>query len=163
MYSRRLRLSLSGIMLSLGLFFASIPLINAEEEQEEKSLYHRLGGYDAIAAVTDDFIGRLVSDPQLGRFFIGHSNDSKKKMRQLIVDQLCAVTGGPCVYIGRDMKTVHEGLNITEADWDLSVQLLIASLNKFKVPQKEKDEFLNLASSLKGDIVTAPTGAEKTQ
>src|ERR1051326_976622 len=83
-----------------------------------KSLYHRLGGYDAIAAVTDDFIGRLAADKQLSRFFVGHSTNSLQHIRQLVVDQLCAATGGPCVYIGRDMKTTHQGVAITEADWN---------------------------------------------
>lgn len=121
----------------------------------EKSLYQRIGGYDAIAAVTDDFIVRLATDPQLGRFFTGLSDDSKKRVRQLVVDQLCAVMGGPCVYIGRDMKTAHQGLGITESDWETSVKHLVATLDKFKVPQKEKDEVLAAASSLKADIVTS--------
>jgi hemoglobin len=121
-----------------------------------QSLYKRLGGYDAIAAVSDEFIGRLASDKQLSRFLVGLSSDSQKRLRQLVVDQLCAATGGPCVYIGRDMKTVHAGLNITENDWDLTVKHLAASLEKFKVPEKEKNEFLTLASSLKPDIVQQP-------
>ena len=117
------------------------------------NLYKRLGGYDALAAVTDDFIGRLASDAQLKRFFAGHSQDSLGRMRQLIVDQLCAATGGPCVYVGRDMKTVHTGLGITEADWQSSVKHLVATLDKFKVPQKEKDEVLGAISGFKKDIV----------
>ncbi|HEY7167464.1 MAG TPA: group 1 truncated hemoglobin [Candidatus Binatia bacterium] len=121
-----------------------------------QTLYKRLGGYDAIAAVSDEFIGRLASDKQLSRFLVGLSSDSQKRLRQLVVDQLCAATGGPCLYIGRDMKTAHAGLNITEGDWDLTVKHLIASLDKFKVPEKEKTEFLALASSLKPDIVQQP-------
>src|SRR5262250_3277052 len=72
---------------------------------KEKSLYERLGGYDAIAAVVDDFVGRLVTDPRFSKFFVGLSNDSKKRVRQHVVDQFCAAAGGPCVYTGRDMKT----------------------------------------------------------
>jgi len=120
------------------------------------SLYKRLGGYDALAAVTDDFVGRLASDPQISRFFVGHSTDSIKKIRQLVVDQLCAATGGPCIYIGRDMKTSHAGLNITEKDWDSSVKHLVATLDKFSVPSKEKDEVLGAVSTLKKDIVEKP-------
>jgi hemoglobin len=120
---------------------------------EAATLYKRLGGYDALAAVTDDFIGRLATDPQLKKFFAGHSEDSLKRIRQLIVDQLCAATGGPCVYVGRDMKTAHKGLGITEADWQTSVKHLVATLDKFKVPQKEKDEVLAAISSMKKDIV----------
>lgn len=119
----------------------------------EKSLYERLGGYNPITAVVDDFAGRLFADKQVGRFFIGHCADSKKKMRQLIVDMLCEATGGPCFYTGRDMKTVHTGLGITESDWQVSVKLLTATLEKFKVPQKEKEDVLGAASGLKPDIV----------
>jgi len=120
---------------------------------QQPSLYKRLGGYDALAAVTDDFIGRLASDPQLGRFFVGLSTDSKNRVRQHVIDFLCAATGGPCLYLGRDMKTAHTGLNITENDWSASVKALIATLDKFKVPEKEKGEVLAAITSLKGDIV----------
>jgi hemoglobin len=121
------------------------------------TLYQRLGGYDALAAVTDDFIGRLVANPQLARFFTGLSTDSKIRVRQLVVDQLCNATGGPCAYIGRSMKTAHAGLGITEEDWNAAVGDLVATLTKFKVPQREKDEVLAAIASMKGDIVeTAP-------
>jgi hemoglobin len=121
--------------------------------QKTDSLYKRLGGYDAIAAVTDDFIGRLATDPTESRFFVGHSDDSNQRIRQHIVDQLCQVTGGPCVYKGRDMKTTHKGLGITQADWDISVKHLVATLDKFKVPEKEKNEVLTAVSGLKDQIV----------
>jgi hemoglobin len=121
--------------------------------QTAPSLYKRLGGYDALAAVTDDFLGRLASDPKLGRFFPGHSKDSLGRIRQLIVDQLCAVTGGPCVYIGRDMKTAHAGMGITEEDWNITVRLLTATLNKFNVPAKEQGDVFGAIATLKADIV----------
>jgi hemoglobin len=120
------------------------------------TLYKRLGGYDALAAVTDDFVGRLAGDPGLSRFFAGHSTDSLKRIRQLVVDQLCFATGGPCVYIGRDTKTTHAGLGITEKDWETSVKHLVATLDKFNVPAKEKEDVLTLASTLKKDIVEKP-------
>jgi hemoglobin len=120
---------------------------------QNHSLYHRLGGYDALAAVTDEFIGRLATDKELARFFTGASDDSKKRIRQLVVDFLCQATGGPCVYIGRDMKTVHKGLKITDRDWDISVKHLAATLEKFKVPEREKKEVLAAVSGLKKDIV----------
>jgi hemoglobin len=121
--------------------------------QAGDSLYKRLGGYDAIAAVTDDFIGRLATDKEVGRFFAGASVSTQKHIRQLVVDFLCNATGGPCLYLGRDMKTVHTGLKITEKDWDSSVKHLTATLDKFKVPSKEKGEVLGAISGLKKDIV----------
>lgn len=151
-----------GFLALLVLVAAAVMPIAAEAQAPASgqpvtpALYKRLGGYDAIAAVVDDFIGRLLGDPQQARFFMGHSADSKARIRQLIVDQLCAVTGGPCVYVGRDMKTSHKGLGVTEADWTGAVNHLVAALDKFKVPPKEKDEFLAIASSLKKDIVEKP-------
>ena len=120
---------------------------------QEKSLYERVGGYNALAAVVDDFIGRLVADKRFEKFFVGHSTDSTKRIRQHILDQFCAATGGPCIYTGRDMKTAHAGLGITEADWDAAAKHLAASLDKFKVPEKEKGELLAFVTSLKKDIV----------
>ena len=120
---------------------------------QEKSLYERVGGYNALAAVVDDFVGRLVADKQFERFFAGHSIDSRKRIRQHILDQFCAATGGPCVYTGRDMKTSHAGLGITEADWDAAAKHLAASLDKFKVPEREKNEILAFVTTLKKDIV----------
>jgi len=136
-------------------FFTFILLVFCSSAMlpQEKTLYQRLGGYDAIAAVTDDFLASLTSDPQFSKFFSGHSENSKMKIRQLIVDQVCWATGGPCVYIGRDMKSSHQGLGITESQWDASVKLFVATLDKFKVPQKEKDDLLAIVSTLKKDIV----------
>lgn len=144
------------LYLTLAAFAAVAPFYAAPPQalaQPQNSLYHRLGGYDAIAAVTDDFIGRLGTDPQLKRFFTGLSVDSQKKLRQHVVDFLCNATGGPCLYTGRDMKTAHTGLGITEDDWSAAVKHLVATLDKFKVPEKEKNEVLGAISGLKGDIV----------
>jgi len=119
----------------------------------QESLYKRLGGYDAIAAVTDDFIVRLATNKDLSRFFVGLSDDSKGKVRAHIIDLVCVKTGGPCTYTGRDMKTSHKGLAITENDWNTMAKLFVETLNKFKVPQKEQDELLAIVATTKKDIV----------
>ena len=121
--------------------------------QQAPSLYKRLGGYDAVAAVSDDFLGRLAADPQFARFFGGHATDSMKKLRQHVVDLLCASTGGPCVYTGRDMKTSHAGLGITERDWEASMRHLNGTFDGFAVPAKERDEVLAALGPLRKDIV----------
>ncbi len=135
---------------------ASIPNSGNVGAQDKKTLYARLGGYDAIAAVTDDFVGRLVSDKNLARFFVGHSEDSLKKIRMHVINQLCEAAGGPCNYTGRDMKAAHKGLGITGAEWDASAKHLVDTLNKFKVPKAEQDELLAVVTSLKKDIVDKP-------
>ncbi|HYI13154.1 MAG TPA: group 1 truncated hemoglobin [Thermoanaerobaculia bacterium] len=125
----------------------------AHADQTEQTLYKRLGGYDALAAVTDDFIRRLATDPKLGRFFVGHSQDSLQRIRQLVVDQLCAATGGPCVYIGRDMKTAHKGMGISADEWKTAIDHLTTTLTKFRVPKREQKEVLAALSGLEKDIV----------
>jgi len=119
----------------------------------ERSLYHRLGGYDTIAAIVDDLLPRLVSDPQLGGFWKGRSRDSMKKDRQLLVDFLGAALGGPVIYLARDMKTAHEGLGISESDWAVFMHHTEATLDDLAVPAREKSDFLASAASLKSDIV----------
>jgi hemoglobin len=116
-------------------------------------LYQRLGGYDAIAAVTDDFLGRLARDPSLGRFFVGHGTDSIHRIQQDIMNFLCKATGGPCLYTARDMKTAHAGLGITGADWDRMLVQLNATFNKFKVPERERNDVLTALAGLRKDIV----------
>ena len=147
--STRAALSLLGLSLLLCLSTGA----PTPAQPKEPSLYDRLGGYNAIAAVVDDFIGRLVADKQFQQFFSGFSNDSKKRIRQHFVDQICAATGGPCVYTGRDMKTTHGGLGITEKEWNAGNKHLLASLDKFKVAKREKDEVMAFVATLKKDIV----------
>jgi len=140
-------------LLVCSLLLLATTSLLAADAPKSPSLYTRLGGYNAIAAVTDDFIGRLAADKQVSRFFVGHSQDSLMKIRQHVVEFLCNATGGPCVYMGRDMKTSHKGMGITESDWDLSVKALVATLDKFKVPEKEKAEVLGAVGPLKAQIV----------
>ncbi len=149
------RAALSLFMACLLLVSSGVPLAPNASAQE-KSLYERLGGYNAIAAVVDDFIGRIASDKRFENFFKGLSNDSKKVLRQRAVDLICQETGGPCKYTGRSMKVSHEGLGITEADWQGGVDHLAASLDKFKVPKREKDELLAAVAKFKKDIVEKP-------
>lgn len=121
--------------------------------QESATLYKRLGGYDALAAVTDDFLGRLAGDPKLGRFFAGHSTDSIVRIRGDVIDFLCVATKGPCSYHGRDMKTSHAGLKVSDEDWNASVDALKATLAKFRVPAAETAEVLALVGTLKADVL----------
>jgi hemoglobin len=120
----------------------------------EKSLYQRLGGYDAIAAATDDLLlGRLVKDPEVGVYWKGKSQDSLRNDRQLIVDYLVEAWGGPAYYRGRDMKTSHTGLAITDREWEIFMRHTRAMLAHLEVPDRESQEVLGFLDSLKGDVV----------
>ncbi len=119
----------------------------------EKSLYERLGGYEAISAVVNDFAGKLFIDPKVGTFFKGMGTDTRKSFVQKNINLVCNVTGGPCKVISRRAKTVHGGLGITEEDFNVVAQHLVDTLDKFKVPAKEKQELLSIIDTLKPDIV----------
>jgi len=117
------------------------------------TLYQRLGGYDVIAAVIDGMLQRQRADPQLARFSMGRSEDSRQRGRQLLVDQLCALAGGPCLYVGRDMKSSHKGLGITEDDWRKVMAIMRESMTEVKIPHKEQDEVIALWTQYKSEIV----------
>ena len=121
----------------------------------KKSLYERLGGYDAISAVTNDLLDRMAQDPQLGRFWNHRSTDGVKRERQLIVDFLVASTGGPLYYAGRDMTLSHKGMRINESDWTIFLNHADATLKKFNVPKAEYDEVVAFIQSTKAEIVEA--------
>jgi hemoglobin len=148
------------LALGAGLPLAASSIAGAQEPgaaaPAPAALYRRLGGYDSLAVLTDDFMGRMARDPSLSRFFAASTGESMGRIRQLLLDQLCAASGGPCLYVGRDMRSAHRGLGIREADWATTIGHLIASLDRRKIAQKEKDEVLAIASGLKRDIVEKP-------
>lgn len=119
-------------------------------QPREKSLYERLGGKEAIVAVIDDFVGNVVADDRINKRF---ANSNPVRLKSQMVDFVCQGTGGPCKYTGRDMKTGHTGMNITEAEFNALVEDLVKTLDKFKVPAKEKNDLLGLLGSMKGDII----------
>jgi hemoglobin len=119
----------------------------------EKTLYERLGGYDAISAVVNDLLPRLMSDPRLGRFWENRGEDGIKREEQLLIDFLCSSAGGPLLYTGRDNKTSHKGMGISESDWELFIGHLNATLEKFQLPQQERSDVIEFIESTKADIV----------
>jgi hemoglobin len=117
-----------------------------------KTLYARLGGYDAIAGLVDEFLQTLASEPRMARF--GAMNlDSRRRNRQLTLDFICAATGGTAFYLGKDMKTSHAGLGITASEWQLAMDHVRSALVKFKVPERESKELIALIDGLAPEIV----------
>ena len=119
----------------------------------EKSLYDRLGGKTAITAVVDDFVGRVAADTRINGKF---ANANIPRLKSMLVDRICQASGGPCTYTGRDMKSTHAGMGVSSSDFDALVGDLVATLNKFKVPEREKNELLGALGPMKGDIVEKP-------
>ena len=119
----------------------------------DKSLYERLGGYDAISAVVNDLLPRLISDSQLGRFWNNRGDDGINREKQLLIDYLCSSAGGPLLYTGRANKTSHKGMGISASDWELFMGHLNATLDAFKVPQQERNDVTGFIESTRADIV----------
>jgi hemoglobin len=126
------------------------------QQNTPASLYTRLGGYDAVAAVIDDLLARIRSDPLLGRYWTSpRSVDTHNRERQLAVDFVAASAGGPTIYLGRDMKIAHKGMGITRADYAAFMQCLSATLDAFTVSEPERGEVVAFVTSLEPDIVEA--------
>ena len=106
-----------------------------------------------IAAVVDDLFEMLRNDSRFSRFAMGRSLDSHQRARQLLVDQICHLAGGPCFYIGRDMKTSHMGLGITEAEWETNLEYTRQALRNHNVGEREMNEVVALFQRYKPDIV----------
>jgi hemoglobin len=121
----------------------------------KKTLYERLGGYDAIAAVVSDLLPRLRADPQLARYWQHRAEDGLNRSKQLLIDFLCSGAGGPVYYTGRNMKTSHKGMGISESDWSVFLGHLHATLEAFQIPQAEHDEVVAFIQSTKNDMVEA--------
>jgi hemoglobin len=122
---------------------------------ESKTLYAQLGGYDAIAAVSENLVGRLMADQKLGRFWAHRSEDGLKRELQHLINFLCNVTGGPMVYTGRDMKVSHKGMRIDEQDWQAFTGHLNATLDHFGLTGDLRQTVVSFVESTKGDIVEA--------
>ena len=116
----------------------------------ERSLYERLGGKEAITAVVDDFVANVGADARINA---GFAKTDIPHLKQMLVEQICQATGGPCTYTGKSMREAHQGMNITEAQFNALVEDLTRSLDKFKVPEREKTELLGALGGMKGDIV----------
>ena len=128
---------------------AAEPAFAADKPKVEASLYTRLGGYDAIAAVVADLMPRLMADPALGRFWSNRGSDGVAREKQLVVDFIVAAAGGPLHYAGREMKASHIGMKITDADWQAFMKHLGTTLDKFNLPARERSDVVAFMESTK--------------
>lgn len=142
---------LKGVALGLVMMaIASAPILT-----KEKSLYERLGGKKAIVAVVDEFVGRVAADNRINGFFKETASDPNRLagFKSKLVDQICEASGGPCKYTGKDMKSAHQGMGISEADFNALVEDLALALDKFKVAPADKQTLLGVLGPMKKDIV----------
>ena len=119
----------------------------------EASLYDRLGGREGISGVVDDFVVNVTADNRIKERFAVLKPAEVFKLKSNLSDLICQAAGGPCGYFGKDMKTTHTGMKITETEWNATVEALVKALDKRKVGDKEKQELLALLGPMKKDIV----------
>ena len=132
--------------------------LNSYAGSNGPTVYKSLGGKKAIVAVVDDFVGRVAADNRINGFFKDTASDPARlaKFKKNLVDQICQATGGPCKYMGKDMKTAHAGMGVGSADFNALVEDLVASLDKFHVKERDKNALLGALGPMKSDIVEKP-------
>lgn len=141
--------------LAVGLLMMGAACATSESPDTPKPvlLYDRLGGKSGITVVVDEFVGNVAKDDRINDRF---ATTDIPRLKEHLVNQVCMATGGPCAYTGRDMKTTHAGMRITNADFTALVEDLVAALESLKVPQQEQHELLALLGPMKPDIVEIP-------
>lgn len=142
-------------LVAASVVFGAIPA-QAASATDTRSLYERLGGYDGVSAVVDQFADSLFTDKRISQFFVGMSDDTRAQFKQKNKNLLCNVTGGPCKVISRTARVTHHGLGITGGDFAVVAGDLKSALNKFKVGPKEQAEVFAIILSLRPQIVDRP-------
>ena len=137
---------------------STVPAL-ADHHMAAKSLYDRLGGEPAVSAVVDDFAGRVLADTRINAKFA--KTDAARLVANL-KSFICSATGGPCKYTGLTMKQSHHHMGVTQGEFGALVEDLVATLDKFKVPDKEKGELLGALGPLGPDIVESQSTATGT-
>jgi hemoglobin len=117
---------------------------------QTKSLYDRLGSGDAINAITESWVARVGGDDRANGKF---ARTDIGRLKKEVADQLCEVTGGPCTYTGRSMRTTHDGMEVTAGEFEVVMQHLEAALDELNVPKTEQDELTGLLRPMRDDIV----------
>ncbi len=121
-----------------------------------RTLWDRLGGEEAVKLVVHDFVAAAGKNPKVnatrnGKFKLDDKGVANQE--KLLVDLVSANSGGPRKYTGKDMKTAHAGMQITDAEFDAAVADLVGVLKKHKVPQKESDELVKIIAGTRKDVV----------
>ena len=122
----------------------------AGASQAESTLYDRLGGEAGVARITSEYIDAVASDPTVNQSF---DRVNLPRVKKMLAEFTCALTGGGCVYSGDNMKIVHKNLKITEREFYALVEAVRVSLDRDGIAQRDKNALLALLAPMKRDIV----------
>ena len=148
------RLRIVAMVLVVALAVPVLALASTTSTTKTKSLYDRLGGKKGITAVVNDFVTKISTDTRVNSFFAATTSDPARlsKFKNNFVNQLCQASGGPCKYTGKDMKTAHAGMKITNDDFNAVVEDLTSALDKHKIGENEKNQLLGVLGPMKPEI-----------
>jgi hemoglobin len=117
----------------------------------DDSLYQSFGQKAGLTALMEDFVPRLLKDPRMEPFF---AKANQQNLKEQLTNQICQVTGGPCIYKGVDMKTVHRELDITKGNFNALVEVLQDSMDAQKIPFRAQNKLLALLAPMHRDVIT---------
>ncbi len=153
----------SGVRMLLGFLALTALPAGCATMETKPTLYERLkvtdsigvprSGRDAIAIIVDDFYANVVADGRINARFKVLKPVDVLRLKANVSDQICTAAGGPCAYLGKEMKVAHQGMKITDAEWNATVEALGKALDKNKIPAAEKKELLGVLGPMKGEIV----------
>ncbi len=124
--------------------------LSACQARPQAQLFEQLGGMSGIEALVDEFLVRLGSDPRIASHF---RDADPQRLKDKLVEQFCAESGGGCEYTGDSMKDVHAGMGITHADFNALVEDLVAAMEAKGVPVGAQNRLLKQLAPMHGDIV----------
>lgn len=122
----------------------------ADTTAASAALYRELGGGDGIARLVDAALTRIHGDLHINLFF---EKTDLPDLRRLLIEQICAASGGPCQYTGRSMEEAHSGMNLSEADFNAFVGDLVAAMNDVKLTPATQQKVLNLFGPMKPQVI----------
>lgn len=123
----------------------------AQTAPQDDQLYKAFGEKAGLVSLMDDFMVRLLADPRTGPHF---KPTNQQRIKDQLVDQLCALGGGPCVYRGADMKSSHANLDIKKSDFHALVEVLQQSMDAKGIPFTRQNQMLALLAPMNRDIIT---------
>ncbi|MBL0740283.1 group I truncated hemoglobin [Chryseolinea lacunae] len=126
-----------------------------DNNTNEPTLYTRLGGLEGISKVTDQFLANVAADSKINERFVATVADPYRLqlLRNNLIDQICAGSGGPCQYKGKTMLEAHTGMNISTDEFNALVNDLVASMTYYKVAEQEQSALLAILGPMQSDIV----------
>ena len=136
--------------LTIALLISTSSLF-ANHALADDALYQALGQKPGLVALMDDFVPRLLADPRMQPFF---EKTNQVNFKQQLVDQVCQVSGGPCIYKGVDMKTAHSNFDITKGNFNALVEVLQKSMDARQIAFSAQNKLLALLAPMHRDVIT---------